>query len=365
MSADLFEPFQLGDLALANRMVMAPMTRNRADKNGIVPPMMVTYYQQRASAGLTITESTPVSPEGVGYPFTPGIYTDSQVASWLRVTDAMRSNDSHIFVQLQHCGRISHPSLLPNNATPVGPSALRPAGQVVTYTGMQDFVTPRALDTREIPGIVAQFQRGAEMAKRAGFDGVEVHGANGYIIDQFLRDGSNRRTDAYGGNVQNRMRLLNEILDAVCAVWPARRVGVRLSPENSFNSMSDSDPQAHFGYFIKQLSPRGLAYVHVLEGDMMTKASALDYRALRSKFAGTYIANNGYDLVRAQTAVRGGAVDLVAFGVPFLANPDLVRRYRENLPLNKVDPSTFYGGSEAGYTDYPFYRGEKSGKRFS
>jgi len=365
MSADLFEPFQLGDLALANRMVMAPMTRNRADKNGIVPPMMVTYYQQRASAGLIITESTPVSPEGVGYPFTPGIYTDSQAASWLRVTDAMRSNDSRIFVQLQHCGRISHPSLLPNNATPVGPSALRPAGQAVTYTGMQDFVTPRALDTREIPGIVAQFQRGAEMAKRAGFDGVEVHGANGYIIDQFLRDGSNRRADAYGGNVQNRMRLLNEILDAVCAVWPARRVGVRLSPENSFNSMSDSDPQAHFGYFIEQLSPRGLAYVHVLEGDMMTKASALDYRALRSKFAGTYIANNGYDLVRAQTTVRSGAVDLVAFGIPFLANPDLVHRYRESLPLNKVDPSTFYGGSEAGYTDYPFYRGEESGMRFS
>lgn len=360
MSADLFGPFQLGDLTLANRMVMAPMTRNRADEKGIVSPMMVTYYQQRASAGLVVTESTPVSPEGVGYPFTPGIYTDAQAASWLRVTDAVHSVGGHIFVQLQHCGRISHPSLLPDNATPVGSSALRPTGQAVTYNGMQDFVTPRALETREIPGIVAQFQRGAEMAKRAGFDGVEVHGANGYIIDQFLRDGSNRRTDAYGGSVQNRMRLLNEILDAMCAVWPARRVGVRLSPENSFNSMSDSDPQAHFEYFVEQLGPRGLAYVHVLEGDMMTKASALDYRALRWKFAGSYIANNGYDLVRAQTAVRSGAVDLVAFGIPFLANPDLARRYRENLPLNEADPSTFYGGSEAGYTDYPFYRGEET-----
>jgi len=322
--------------------------------------MLVTYYQQRASAGLVVTESTLVSPEGVGYPFTPGIYTDAQAASWLRVANTVRSAGGRVFVQLQHCGRISHPSLLPDNATPVGPSALRPTGQAVTYTGMQDFVTPRALETREVPGIVAQFQRGTEMAKRAGFDGVEVHGANGYIIDQFLRDGSNRRTDAYGGSVQNRMRLLNEILDAVCAVWPARRVGVRLTPENSFNSMSDSDPHAHFGYFVEQLSPRGLAYVHVLEGDMMTKASALDYCALRSKFAGPYIANNGYDLVRAQTAVRNGAVDLVAFGTPFLANPDLVRRYRENLPLNAADPLTFYVGGEAGYTDYPFYRGAET-----
>ena len=358
MSADLFEPFQLGDLTLANRMVMAPMTRNRADENGLVPPMMVTYYQQRASAGLVVTESTPVSQEGVGYPFTPGIYTDAQAASWLSVTDAVHSAGGHVFVQLQYCGRISHPSLLPDNATPVGPSALRPTGQAATYTGMQDFVTPRALDTRKILGIVAQFQRGAEMAKRAGFDGVEVHSANGYIIDQFLRDGSNRRTDAYGGSVQNRMRLLNEILDAMCTVWPAQRVGVRLSPENSFNSMSDSDPQAHFEYFTGQLSPRGLAYVHVLEGDMMTKASTVDYRVLRSTFAGPYIANNGYDLERAQAAVRRGAVDLVAFGIPFLANPDLVRRYRENLPLNEADPNTYYGGSEAGYTDYPFYRGE-------
>ncbi|MHB1605775.1 MAG: alkene reductase [Leptospirales bacterium] len=360
MSADLFEPFQLGGLTLANRMVMAPMTRNRADGNGVVPSMMVTYYQQRASAGLVVTESAPVSPEGMGYPFTPGIYTDAQAASWLRVTDAVHSAGGHVFIQLQHCGRISHPSLLTNNATPVAPSALRPTGQAVTYTGMQDFVTPRGLEIHEIPGIVEQFQRGAEMAKRAGFDGVEVHGANGYIIDQFLRDGSNHRTDAYGGSVQNRMRLLDEILDAVCAMWPAQRVGVRLSPENSFNSMSDSDPQAHFEYFVEELSPRGLAYVHVLEGDMMTKSSVLDYRALRSKFAGPYIANNGYDLLRAQTAVRGGAVDLVAFGIPFLANPDLMRRYRESLPLNETDPSTFYGGSEAGYTDYPFYRGEET-----
>lgn len=359
MSADIFDPFKMGDLTLPNRMVMAPMTRNRADQNGIVSPMMVTYYQQRASAGLIIAESSPVSAEGVGYPATPGIYTEAQAASWLRLTSAVHSASGHVFAQLQHCGRISHPSLLPNNATPIAPSALQPVGQAVTYTGMQNFVTPRALDINEIPGIVAQFRLGAEMAKRAGFDGVEVHGANGYIIDQFLRDGSNHRTDAYGGSVQNRMRLMNEILDAVCEVWPAQRVGVRLTPENSFNSMSDSNPQAHFEYIVEQLSPRGLAYVHVLEGDMMSKNRSVDYRALRSKFTGPYIANNGYDLVRAQTAVRSGAANLVAFGIPFLSNPDLVRRYRECLPLNEVDPSTFYGGTEVGYTDYPFYRSKE------
>ena len=358
MSENLFDPFKMGDLTLANRMVMAPMTRNRADQNGIVSPMMETYYQQRSSAGLIIAESAPVSADGVGYPATPGIYTEAQAVSWLRLTNAVHSTGGHIFGQLQHCGRISHPSLLPNNATPVAPSALQPAGQAVTYTGMKNFVTPRALNISEIPGIMAQFRLGAEMAKRAGFDGVEVHGANGYIIDQFLRDGSNHRTDAYGGSMQHRMRLLNEILDVVCEVWPARRVGVRLTPENSFNSMSDSNPQEHFEYFVEQLSSRGLAYVHVLEGDMMTKNSSVNYRVLRSKFTGTYIANNGYDLVRAQTAIRSGAANLVAFGIPFLSNPDLVRRFRECLPLNEADPSTFYGGSEVGYTDYPFYNSE-------
>ncbi|MBI3285580.1 MAG: alkene reductase [Burkholderiales bacterium] len=355
LPANIFEPFQLGDLVLANRMVLAPMTRNRADAEGLVLPMTVNYYQQRATAGLIVTESVPVSPEGVGYPFTPGIYTEAQATSWLNVTDAVHATGGHIFVQLQHCGRISHPSLQPNNATPVSPSALRPQGQAVTYTGMQDFIIPRALEIDEIPDIVMQFRCGAEMAKHAGFDGIEVHGANGYIIDQFLRDGSNQRSDAYGGSVQNRMRLLNEILDAICEVWPAQRIGVRLSPENGFNSMSDSNPQAHFGFFAEQLSPRGLAYIHMLEGDMMTRTSMLEYPRLRSQFAGTYIANNGYDLVRAQTALRSNAADMVAFGVPFLANPDLVCRYRESQPLNIADPSTFYGGDDVGYTDYPFY----------
>jgi N-ethylmaleimide reductase len=360
MSADLFAPFQLGELILNNRAVMAPMTRNRADRSGVVPAMMVTYYRQRASAGLIVAESTPIAAQGVGYPCTPGIYTDAQAASWSHVTDAVHAAGGRIFLQLQHCGRISHPSMLPNGATPVAPSALRPAGQAVTYTGMQDFVTPRALAATEIPEVVAQYRHGAVLAQRAGFDGVEVHAGNGYLVDQFLRDGSNRRRDAYGGTAQNRMRLLNEILDAVCSVWPAQRVGVRLTPENGFNSMADSDPQAHFGYFIEQLNPRHLPYVHVLEGDMATKGSALNYRELRSKFSGAYIANNCYGLERAQTALANGAADLVAFGLPFLANPDLVHRYREGLPLNTSDPATFYGGNEAGYTDYPYCQNTQS-----
>jgi N-ethylmaleimide reductase len=355
MSTALFEPFQLGDLSLANRMVMAPMTRNRADRDGQATPAMVTYYRQRASAGLIITESSPVSMQGVGYPHTPGIHTQQQVQRWRGVTGAVHAAGGRIFIQLQHCGRISHPSLLPRRAIPVAPSALRPDGQALTHAGMQAFLTPRALETREMAGIVAQFRQAAESAKAAGFDGVEVHAANGYLIDQFLRDGSNRRTDTYGGTPSNRMRLLNEVLDALADVWPAHRVGVRFSPENGFNAMADSDPQGHFEYFAGELRPRGLAYLHVLEGDMMSRARAVDYRALRSLFGGTYIANRGYDLPRAREAVGRDAGTLVAFGTPFIANPDLVRRYREGLPLNAADRSTFYGGGTAGFTDYAFY----------
>ncbi|WIN00316.1 alkene reductase [Actinoplanes oblitus] len=355
MHTGLFEPFPLGDLTLANRMVMAPLTRNRADHDGVVTPMMVTHYRQRAAAGLIISESTPVSAQGVGYPNTPGIHTEPQAASWLRLTEAVHAESGHVFVQLQHCGRISHPSLLPDGSTPVAPSALRPSGHTFTPSGLQEFVTPRQLEAHEVPEVVAQFEHAAKRALDAGFDGVEIHAGNGYLVDQFLRDASNIRTDAYGGSARNRMRLLNEILDATCAVWPAHRVGVRFTPENSFNSMADSDPQAHFRYFLEQLRTRDLAYVHMLEGDMTTKTSGLDYRSLRAAFTGTYIANNGYDLARAQTAIRDGAADLVAFGVPFLANPDLVRRYRDGLALNAADPSTFYTGGPLGYIDYPAY----------
>ena len=360
MSTEIFKSFELGDLTLENRMVMAPMTRNRANKEGLVSTMMVTHYQQRASAGLIIAESAPVSAKGVGYPNTPGLFTENQADSWKPLTTAVHSEGGYIFAQLQHCGRISHSSLQPYNMLPIAPSAIKPSGQAVTYTGMLDFETPRALDIHEIPLIVEDFVRGAEMAKRAGFDGIEVHGANGYIIDQFLRDGSNQRSDAYGGSVENRMLLLNEILDAVCKVWPVKRVGLRLSPENSFNSMSDSNTQAHFEYFIEQLSDRKLAYVHILEGDMMTKSRQINYQDLRAKFSGTYIANNGYDLEKAKTTIANGDASLVAFGVPFLANPDLVYRYRENLPLNEADPTTFYGGNEVGYNDYAFYHCEEA-----
>lgn len=355
MPADLFEPFPLGDLTLSNRMVMAPMTRNRADRHGRVTPMMVDYYRQRATAGLIITESTTVSPSAVGYPLTPGIHTRAQAASWRALTEAVHAEGARVFVQLQHCGRISHPSLL-DGATPIAPSAIRPSGQAVTYDGPRDFPTPRALEPGEIVGVVEQFRHAAELARTAGFDGVELHAGNGYLLDQFLRDGTNQRTDSYGGTAANRMRLLTEILDAVCDVWPAGRVGVRLTPENSFNAMTDSDPQAHFEYYLRRLRPRALAYVHILEGDMATKTTTLDYRALRDSHTGPVIANNGYDLPRAQAAIRTGAADLIAFGTPFLANPDLVHRFRENLPLAQADPSTFYGGDETGYTDYPPYQ---------
>jgi len=354
VSNSLFRPLKVGEVDLPHRMVMAPLTRNRADTNGCATDLIVEYYSQRATAALIISESTPISPQGVGYPFTPWIYSEEHASAWGRVTRAVLAAGGRMFAQLQHCGRISHPSLQLLGELPVAPSAIRPDGQAVTYLGMQDFPTPRALESDEVPSIVAQFSRGARMALRAGFTGVEVHGANGYIIDQFLRDGSNHRTDKYGGSVHNRMRLLNEILDAVSEVWPAGRIGVRLTPENSYNSMSDSDPQGHFEYIVGQLSGRGLAYIHVLEGDMLSAARKVNYRALRARFNGTYLANNGYTFETASAAVQEGAADLIAFGVPFLANPDLVRRFQEGLPLNQADRATFYSGGKAGYTDYPF-----------
>jgi N-ethylmaleimide reductase len=355
MQSELFTSTTLGSLTLANRMVMAPMTRNRADLAGVATTLMATYYAQRADAGLIISESIPVSAQGVGYPCTPGLYTDEQVQGWRQVIDAVHAKKGLVFAQLQHCGRVSHPSMQPDNVLPVAPSALKPDGQAITYAGAQDFVIPRVLAKEEVPAIVAQFKDAALRARDAGFDGVEVHGANGYLIDQFLRDGSNLRTDEYGGSAENRVRLLMEILQAVSSVWPTNRIGVRLSPENSFNSMADSDPMAHFDYFIDRLRELNLAFVHVLEGDMLRKTSRLDYHQLKNRFGGVYIANNGYDLERAKKAISSGTADLAAFGLPFLANPDLVTRYRHNLPLNEPDQTSFYGGGAAGYTDYPLH----------
>ncbi len=351
---DLFSTVTIGKLKLNNRMVMAPMTRNRAGENNAPQAMNVEYYRQRARAGLIITEASQISAEAVGYPGTPGIYSDEQVAGWHKITDAVHEEGGCIYLQLWYCGRISHPDLLPDGQTPVAPSAIKPEGEAVTFEGMKAFVEPHALETGEISNIVAQYKNAAQKAKQAGFDGVEIHAANGYLLDQFLRDGSNRREDNYGGTVENRMRFLNQVIDAVLEVWDSNSVGIRLTPENSFNSMSDSNPQAHFYSFITQLNARNLAYLHILEGDMMSAARNVDYRALRDAYKGIYMANNGYDKNRAQASIGNNDSDLIAFGIPFLANPDLVYRYKNNLQLNEADQVTFYGGDESGYTDYPF-----------
>jgi N-ethylmaleimide reductase len=350
---ELFAPFMLSDMLLSNRIVMAPMTRNRAASEGVPSPLMAIHYGQRGDAGLVISESAPVSAQGVGYPGTPGIYTDEQAQGWRKVTDAVHAKGGHIFAQLQHCGRISHPSLQVDEEMPVAPSAIKPEGLAVTHGGMQPFITPRELTTAEIPQVVDQFKKAAAVAQAAGFDGVEIHAANGYLIDQFLRDGSNQRGDRYGGSPAKRLTFLLEIVAAVSEIWPKGRIGVRFSPENRFNDMRDSDPAAHFGYYAQELSKLHLAYLHVLEGDMSATASAMDYRELRRRLGGTYIANNGYDRARAMAAIEQGTADLIAFGKPFIANPDLVIRLRRDLPLVPSDPATFYGGDERGYTDYP------------
>ena len=349
----LFSPLRVGPYTLENRVVMAPLTRNRAGDGNVPQGMNVTYYEQRASAGLIVTEGTQISPQGVGYPGTPGIHSAAQIAGWRRVTDAVHAKGGLIFLQLWHVGRISHPSLQPEGARPVAPSAIKPDGEVFTESGPQPFVTPRALDIEEIPGIVHDYRRAAENAMKAGFDGVEVHAANGYLLDQFLRDGTNERTDDYGGPVENRARLLLEVVDAVSSVWGADRVGVRLSPVNGFNDIADSDPDATFQFVAQALNPFGLAYLHVVENDFAGPAD-FDRQALRDAFDGVYIANGGYDKPRANAALAAATSDLVAFGAAYIANPDLVERFALNAPLNEPDPATFYGGDERGYIDYPF-----------
>jgi len=357
MSLDLFSPLKLGRTELRSRIIMAPLTRNRAAMPGNVPQdINVTYYAQRASAGLIITEATPISPMAHGYPAVPGIHSVEQVAGWKKVVDAVHARDGKIYMQLWHVGRISHPSLLPDNALPVAPSAIKPAGQAFTYAGLQDYVTPRALETDELPGIVEDYRIAAQNAKDAGFDGVEVHSANGYLIDQFLRDGTNQRQDQYGGSIANRTRLLLEVVATVSKVWGADRVGVRISPINPFNDMRDSYPQALFNHVAEALNPFNLAYLHVMEIGIGA-AEALppfDFAELRRIYRGHYMANGGYDKARGNVAIATGRADCVAYGVPFIANPDLVERFRRDAPLNVADQNTFYGGGEEGYTDYPF-----------
>ncbi len=349
---DLFSPILLGNLELSNRMVMAPMTRNRAAE-GIPTGLTAEYYHQRASAGLIITEGAQVSVQGVGYPATPGIHTDAQVRGWQKVTRAVHDAGGHIFCQLWHCGRISHPDYH-GGELPVAPSAIRPAGQASTCEGLKDFVMPRALETAEIPGIIEQYRRAAACAIPAGFDGVEIHAANGYLPDQFLRDSSNQRSDQYGGPIENRMRLLREITEAVTGEIGADRVGVRISPVNAFNDIRDSDPQQLFNHVARMLSDAGILYLHVVEITMAGEVDkAVDMHEIHRHLNGIYIANGGYDKLRASAAVADGRADMVAFGVPFLANPDLPERFRRDAPLNEADQTTFYGGDAHGYTDYP------------
>jgi N-ethylmaleimide reductase len=352
---DLFSNYQLGSLQLPNRIVMAPMTRSRAGKGSVPTELMATYYEQRASAGLIISEATQISPQGVGYPGTPGIHSDEQVAGWKKVTEAVHKKGGRIFLQLWHVGRISHPSLQPDGALPVCPSPIAAAGEVFTFTGMQKFVTPRALETGEIPGIVNDFAAGAERAKAAGFDGVEVHGANGYLVDQFLRDCTNKRTDAYGGPAENRTRFLREVTEAVIGVWGADRVGVRLSPTSPFNDMSDSDPHNTFSHAARVLNSLKVGYVHVVEA--LTEKPGPSGRVtplVRTNYRGTLIANGGYDMKAGNAAIASGEADLISYGVLFLANPDLPERFkRGGAQLNTPQQASFYGGDAHGYTDYP------------
>lgn len=356
--SDLFSPVKLGAIALKNRMVMAPLTRNRISNDGVPNDLNVTYYAQRASAGLIITEATPISAMAHGYPLLPGIYTDAQVAGWKKVTQAVHAKGGKIVIQLWHVGRISHPSLLPNQALPVAPSAIKPAGKAVTYEGLQDFVTPRALMREELPAIIQEYEHATRCALAAGFDGVEVHSANGYLLDQFLRDGTNHRDDEYGGSMENRARLLMQVVQAVVAIAGADKVGVRLSPVNPFNDMQDSNPQAMFNYVTQQLNAYKLAYLHVVEGGIHSggETQPFDFAEMRRLCNSAYMANLAYDKARGNAAISSGHADAVAFGVPFIANPDLVERYQHDWPLNEADSNSFYGGTEKGYTDYPFYQ---------
>jgi N-ethylmaleimide reductase len=354
MTPDLFSPIQVGACRLNSRIFMAPLTRSRAGKGNVPHALNSLYYAQRAAAGLIISEATQVAVTGQGYISTPGIHTSQQVEGWRGVVNAVHVAGGRIFAQLWHVGRISHPSFQPNGGLPIAPSAIQAKGQTYTAEGFKPLVTPRALETAEIPGVVADFGRAARNADEAGFDGVELHGANGYLIDQFLRDKTNHRTDQYGGSIQNRIRFLLDVVDAVVGAIGAARVGLRISPQNTFNDIDDSNPQALFNYVAETLSGKGLAYLHVVEGDLSGQpVASFEYGKIKTLFGGYYIANNGYDKIRGQTAIAEGKADAVAFGKSFIANPDLPTRFLLDAPLTPVDQATLYGGDEKGYTDYP------------
>ena len=355
-ASKLFEPYKLGPITLSNRTVMAPLTRNRAIAGFVPNPLSVEYYAQRASAGLLITEASQISQQGQGYQDTPGIYTPEQVAGWKKVTDAVHARGGHIFIQLWHVGRISHTDLQPNHGAPVAPSAIRAKGKTYVNNAFTDTSEPRALELSEIPGLIEDYRKAAKNAIEAGFDGVEIHAANGYLLEQFARDSTNKRTDEYGGSIENRARLILEVTRAVVKEIGAERTGIRISPVTPANDCaSDSNPQKLFDYIVDGLSAERLVYLHVVEGATggPRDIAPFDYADLRKRFKGTYIGNNGYDLPLAEKVLAADEADLIAFGKLFIANPDLVERFKAGAELNKPDQATFYGGGAKGYTDYP------------
>ena len=360
----LFDPLNLGDLVLPNRVIMAPLTRMRSQQPGNIPTALnAEYYAQRASAGLIVSEATQVCPAGQGYPATPGIHSPEQVQGWQHITQAVHAKGGHIVLQLWHVGRISHSSFQPDGGAPVAPSAITPSGMTFTNVGTQvPFETPRALSTSEIAEVIQDYHRAAQNAKQAGFDGVEVHGANGYLLDQFLQDGSNHRTDDYGGSIPNRARLLLQVVDVAIGVFGPQRVGVRLSPYGTFNDMKDSDPIALFSYVIQELDKRDVGYLHLIEprsssaggSDQVAEDAPRTAPLFRPLFKNVLISAGGHTRDSAMKDVADGVADAVAFGRWFIANPDLPERLRQNAPLNPYDRATFYGGDAKGYTDYPF-----------
>ncbi|BEI36033.1 alkene reductase [Polynucleobacter sp. HIN6] len=359
---NLFTPVTLGLLSLENRILMAPLTRMRAGDDGVPGPLAAEYYAQRASAGLIISEATQISPLGKGYPATPGIYSDSQVAAWRTVTDAVHARGGKIVLQLWHVGRISHSSLHPDEGLPVAPSAIQPAGKVYTASwSLAEYETPRALTLEEIGQLKADYVHAAHQAKAAGFDGVELHAANGYLLDQFLQDRTNQRTDAYGGSIANRCKLVLEILEAIIPVWGSGRVGIRLSPYGTFNDIADSDPKALFAHLINALNRFNLSYLHLIEprattaggSDQLVADAPRTGQMFRSLFTGKVVLAGGFDQASAEKAIADGEADAIAFGRLFIANPDLPKRFELKAPLNPYQRPTFYGGNEKGYTDYP------------
>jgi 2,4-dienoyl-CoA reductase-like NADH-dependent reductase (Old Yellow Enzyme family) len=363
----LFDPLKVGALQLPNRIIMAPLTRSRATPDTRVPtPLQVEYYTQRASAGLIISEATSVRAMGVGYAATPGIWSDEQTEGWKKVTEAVHKAGGRMVLQLWHVGRISDPIFL-NGALPEAPSAIRPKGHVSLVRPEKEFVTPRALETSEIPAVIADYKRGAENAKKAGFDGVHIHGANGYLLDQFLQDSTNHRTDAYGGSLEKRARLMLEVTDAVCEVWGADRVGMHLAPRMDSHDMGDSDRLGTFTYVGRELGKRGLGWIAAREARIGPDTKLVDSQgrpkevanrdsigpAIKEAFGGVYIANESFDQAGAEAALADGVADAVAFGKLFIANPDLPKRFATGAPLNPWDTTTFYSGGAQGYTDYP------------